>query len=287
MLKLHNGVLAALAAIVLGQITQAQVLDPVSSYDVPEVVIGEGDTIEAQLANQDCCLPRDCCCSWNYATINVAAEFLHLEQGGFNNLGGFANGGASDTDESYNVGFSLGKAFCHCDKTIRVEVQAMYHDMAETMAGRFIDDFGFFDFTTSIEDRWTVTGNVWYDIHRPCKPYDIYFGGGIGVGGGRVAAMDPIYMARASYTDFVWQVGAGIIYHTCHNVTIDLGYRYIDYGGFDLPLVQIAGNVPAGNYTSDMTAHQIMLGIRFDCLGNLLSLLSLTDGFPRATRTSH
>ena len=109
---------------------------------------------------------------------------------------------------------------------------------------------------------------MWYDIPINCRPLDLYLGGGIGVHAGRLLTNDTVVVGDGHFKDFMWQVGGGIVYHHNDRLSIDLGYRYVDYGSANIGLV--VGAAPAGDYKISLSAHQVMLGFRFNSIQDFL-----------------
>ncbi len=226
-------------------------------------------------AQQDC----DCRCGPSfYASVNFTGTFAHLRQGGFNTAGNFSNTGGSplfqDNEDTLDLGGTLGVAIPRTvgrfDGTVRLEVQGMYHDLLSSIMGSFPGPPGpvGFLYRTNMTDRWSATANMWYDIPIECRPLDIYLGGGVGVHAGKLITTDSVVSGNDHFNEFMWHVGGGIVYHHSDRLSIDLGYRYVDYGTADIGLA--VGGAPAGNYEINLTAHQLMLGFRFNSIQDFL-----------------
>ncbi len=221
----------------------------------------------------DCCSDSCCCCGPSlYASVNLAGSSAFQRAGGFNTVGIFQNFPDGNPDEILDVGGAFGVAVPRNFGTLRLEAQGMFHDVLRSTTGSFPGPPGppTFLYRTRTTERWSLMGNAWYDIPLPRRPIDIYLGGGIGGGGADLSVNDTVVQGRRNYTNLVWQVGGGITYHRSDRLSIDFGYRYVDYGKADIPLASIVGAVPAGNYTSDLTAHQLMLSFRFNALQDFL-----------------
>jgi len=229
---------------------------------------------------KECCAPRNSL----YASVTLGGTFAHIRQGGFNTDGGFSGSGPSplfqDNKDTFDLGGTLGVAIPRTvgrvDGTVRLEVQGMYHESFATELGSFPGAPGPVDFTyqTNMTNRWSTTANMWYDI--PIRPLvDFYLGGGIGVHAGTLRTDDTRVSGDENFDDFMWQVGCGIVYHHNDRLSIDLGYRYVDYGSADIGLTttyegsELFGD-PAGNYKIGLSAHQLMLGFRFNSIQDFL-----------------
>jgi len=119
---------------------------------------------------------------------------------------------------------------------------------------------------------WTLMQNVWLDVplDRPIShlfgripvlsPLSFTIGAGIGLASNDVSTTDNTASGSDTVYGFAWQAGAGFDYALTRNVTIGLGYRYLDPGQVDLDLH--AGAVPAGNFELDLAAHEVATTLR-------------------------
>jgi outer membrane protein OmpA-like peptidoglycan-associated protein len=98
-----------------------------------------------------------------------------------------------------------------------------------------------------------------------------YLQGGIGVArddlekttfGGPFAG---ITLSGSTRTNFAWGVGAGLGYALTPNLTLDLGYKYLDLGEMRTGSTVSTGAVSIGvtPAKADLQAHTVMLGVRF------------------------
>jgi opacity protein-like surface antigen len=203
-----------------------------------------------------------------YTSLSLAGSFTDLDSGGFNNVGFFPNTG-SDSNDSFDIGGAIGIAIPTKRGQLRVECEALSRDMFSSVTNSFRPPTPIFFYDVDLDDRWSVMGNLWYDIPVADR-LDLYFGGGVGTSGGTISADDGVVAGQGRYSETIWQIGAGVNYHCSDRFTIDLGYRYVDSGTAETDLAWNFRNLPAGNYTADMTAHQIQVGFRFNSIGDIL-----------------
>ncbi|MBN72397.1 MAG: hypothetical protein CME32_24335 [Gimesia sp.] len=201
----------------------------------------------------------------NYASVN------HMESGGFNTWAFSANSG-SDNNVAYDFGLALGTRIpigCKC-KALRFEVEGAFRDLGGLTTTSFQLEGPIQTYVVDYDDRWSVMTNCWLDF--PLKNNKtIYIGGGIGANGGKVSIDDTYVSGQSRFNRFAWQIGGGVTWDVSQRVTLDLGYRYMDYGSTFVDLNDnFNPNNAAGNYIADLTSHQVMLGIRFNSLGNLI-----------------
>ncbi|QDT42610.1 hypothetical protein Pan241w_26960 [Gimesia alba] len=216
------------------------------------------------------------CASWTdqvslYVSANNYASVNHLESGGFNSLSVFTNGG-TDNNVSYDFGLALGARIpfgCKC-KAFRVEVEGAFRGLGGLETDSLQSEGPMQMYQVDYEDRWSVMTNFWLDF--PLKnSKTFYIGGGIGANGGRVSVNDTIVSGSTRYDNFAWQIGGGVTWEHSERWTVDVGYRYMDYGATTVNLNANFNPFPAaGNYIADLTSHQLMVGFRFNSLGNLI-----------------
>jgi opacity protein-like surface antigen len=203
-----------------------------------------------------------------YAALEFRASFDTLDSGGFNTAGAFPNTG-SDEQTNLTIGGAMGLSIPLRFGALRVECEGISADMFNTVTNSFAPPTPTFFYRTDYSDRWAVLANAWYDIPL-CKHFGVYGGGGVGGGGATMSVNDTVVQGRDSSTDFVWQAGGGIT-ATYNRVTLDVGYRYMDWGKSSVNLTTIVGPTPAGNFTADVTSHQVFVALRYAFFTNLFS----------------
>lgn len=118
----------------------------------------------------------------------------------------------------------------------------------------------------SVKGTWnqsTLFANLYWDIHND-SPFTPWIGAGVGLAftyagydvhrGGVDMSMDD------RFTNFAWNVGAGVAYSFNENFTIDAGYRYVDFG-----YNEVSGTINNRNYEIGIRPynHEFMIGLRF------------------------
>jgi opacity protein-like surface antigen len=224
----------------------------------------------------DCGTRVGCCSPYRrqpsmYASVNLAGLFTHLQSGGFNTVGFFPNTGDDNLD-GFDIGGAIGLNIPRNWGILRIEGQFMARDMFDTITNSYRPPTPTFFYNVDIDDRWSAMANFWFDIPIT-KRVDIYLGGGVGSAGGSLSANDFVTQGAGRFTEGVWQVGGGVALRRGKRLTFDLGYRYIDYGTAGTNLTWFRGR-PAGNYTMNLTSHQIALSVRFNSLGDFLPRLA-------------
>lgn len=113
--------------------------------------------------------------------------------------------------------------------------------------------------------------NAYYDFDT-CTKFTPYVGAGIGLAKTKIARhgeYDGPFMeggeGTVKHTGIAWQIGAGIAYALNDNVSVDVGYRYIDYGKFKDSSLQDFGPAEVGlSRTSyETTANELYAGLRY------------------------
>lgn len=190
-----------------------------------------------------------------YVSGIVGASFATLSSGGTNTASGTAvpNTGAVSAD-LFSAGGAFGAAFERSHGLLRAEVEGRGRDrlLGETA--------GVEPFAVEAADNWSVMANLWRDYFFTDR-LGVYGGGGIGGGGYRLTAAEPIVAGSSTAAEFAWQAGCGVTYRFGSQITLDLGYRFFDLGTASTPLLLGDGS-PAGDYTSAISASEILLSVR-------------------------
>jgi|SRR5579864_6875115 len=204
-----------------------------------------------------------------YASVNFRASFDHLESGGYNTVGAFHNTG-SDDETNFSAGGAVGLAIpLKFGGTLRIEGEGISADMFNTVTNSFRPPTPTFFYKTKYSDRWAALANFWYDV-PVWKCFGVYGGAGIGGGGSTISVNDGVVHGRGDSGDVVWQLGGGLT-ATYKRLTLDVGYRYMDWGTNSVRLETIVGSVPAGTFSADVTSHQAFVAIRYAFFTNLFS----------------
>ena len=116
----------------------------------------------------------------------------------------------------------FGASFAYGVKTgpVRTELELNWHDDAEKK-----DDGD----KIKIENN-SIMLNAYYDIDTGTK-FTPYVGAGLGMARLKIKEKSDENWSKSS-NEFAWQLGAGVSYAATDNVSVDLGYRYVDNGSF-------------------------------------------------------
>lgn len=114
--------------------------------------------------------------------------------------------------------------------------------------------------------NWAVMANLYYDIATGTA-FTPYVGAGLGVAFNKVDDVTysfgagRIHENGKSKTNFAWSLQAGAAYAVTQNVKVDLGYRYIDLGGFETGGSSTVGAVAKSE--GDVRAHEVKIALRY------------------------
>jgi opacity protein-like surface antigen len=112
-------------------------------------------------------------------------------------------------------------------------------------------------------NSWAMFGNFWLDL-PVTETFDFYLGGGVGIGvhdfSLQQKSLDISKDTSHDDLNFAWQVGAGFAYDVAEWLTLDLGYRYADFGILD---IYLPGPL-RGEYKQHLTSHDAILAIRLN-----------------------
>jgi hypothetical protein len=136
-------------------------------------------------------------------------------------------------------------------------------------------------------DTWSVMFNFWQDVPlggtsrllsrlpgrtprwltRALDHMQVYGGAGIGVAGVDIEFTDNTHFAQADANEFAWQAGTGLTYSLTPVVTVDLGYRYFDYGSVSARYIGIGTGVDHGPFDVSQSSHEFRGGLRVNFWG--------------------
>lgn len=191
-----------------------------------------------------------------YIQGNTAASFLQLESGGYNDRGDFFNTGDSQSG-AIGLGGAIG-TYKHYERfRLRLEAEGMWRGDSTDITNSYPVPPPFFYHVQS-EQNWSAMANLWFDVPLRDR-LSVYAGGGIGAAGTHLTVYDTEVFGQGSNVNFAYQLGTGLILPVGENVELDLGYRFLDAGQASVALYD---PTPVGNYTADLTSHQIMFSVR-------------------------
>ena len=160
-------------------------------------------------------------------------------------------GDTFDVDDNVmGASVAVGASFKTTNGAIRTELEYNRNEDAEKSHTMYLN--GVLEFQGNLEiESQSLMLNAYYDFDTGTKltPYV-----GAGVGYSKVKGTMTVEGVSDSIDDnnFAWQIGAGAGYAVTENVTIDAGYRYVDYGDFSKE-----------DITVDTSAHELYVGARY------------------------
>lgn len=110
------------------------------------------------------------------------------------------------------------------------------------------------DIDASLQTK-AVFFNVYYDFQSQSALVP-YIGGGIGV----VKLDSKVSQDSADKKNMAWNAGLGLQYRFSRNISIDLGYRYVDYGDFSKSENDMYKYL--ANAKIEAAAHEVYAGLR-------------------------
>lgn len=125
------------------------------------------------------------------------------------------------------------------------------------------------DFVTDVK-TWGAFANLWIDmpLQGPVeaafgrspwiRPFSFYGGGGLGLGFADTDASNNIDRGSKETYGFAFQAGAGFGYQVTPNVSLSLGYRYVDQGTTS---VNLSGG---GELDIDLDSHAFTTQLTWD-----------------------
>ncbi len=163
-------------------------------------------------------------------------------------------GDTFDVDDNvYGGSIAIGASTKVKGGAVRAELEYNKNADADKTHRMTLSGTGFdFDGKLEIESQ-SLMLNAYYDIDTGTK-FTPYVGAGVGYAKieGTLSESTTGLSESVDDNNFAWQVGAGVGYAVNENVSVDAGYRYVDYGDFTKEDVNI-----------DVSSHEFYLGARY------------------------
>lgn len=120
-----------------------------------------------------------------------------------------------------------------------------------------------YDKILDLKGAWnasTLFLNLYYDF-RNSTAFTPYVGAGLGMAFNYANYTFSARGYNANFDDhrttFAWNVGAGVAYDITDNFAVDLGYRYVNLGYYEVDLPE------GGKVKNQPSNHEFMLGLRY------------------------
>lgn len=120
-----------------------------------------------------------------------------------------------------------------------------------------------YDNILDLKGAWnasTLFLNLYYDF-RNSTAFTPYVGAGLGMAFNYANYTFSARGYNANFDDhrttFAWNVGAGVAYDITDNFAVDLGYRYVNLGYYEVDLPE------GGKVKNQPSNHEFMLGLRY------------------------
>lgn len=200
-----------------------------------------------------------------YARVDCAYAFMQtpdLKAGALREHFIQKNGGRVDVNDGWACGLGLGfRAHEH----VRFDVTLEHRGRFEVQGVRDPAVAGSLSQNTKASS-WVGLANVYYDVGNfyGITPYV-----GAGMGFAHNTIYDSVVPSSGfttvgnSNTDFAWALMAGASYDIDRDLALDVGYRYINFGGVTSSNYSTAGTNTTPVEIDNMDAHEIRVGLRY------------------------
>lgn len=210
-------------------------------------ILGVGQAISADLPPPPEPEAEESCL---YVRVDGGYSFQHKpdisKTVGYAPWGGGTEATNEDLEDTYFIEGGIG---CNVWSNFRVDGVLGYRgeaDMSEAFGGLDGNVSTFYGFL-----------NVYYDIITWGR-LTPYIGGGIGFARHEINDISlPATVSEGKSTEFVWNAQAGVAVSVTHNLALDVGYRYVDWGDAE------SGSNPDTLNVDDMSSHDIRVGLRW------------------------
>lgn len=165
---------------------------------------------------------------------------------GYAPWGGSTSATNEDLDDTYFIEGGVG---CNVWHNFRVDAVLGYRagaDMSEAFNGLDGDVSTFYGFL-----------NAYYDIFTWGR-LTPYVGGGIGFANHHINDISlPATVSEGESTEFAWNIQGGVEVAMTENLSLDVGYRYTDWGDAE------SGADPDTLNVDDISSHDVRVGLRW------------------------
>jgi opacity protein-like surface antigen len=195
-----------------------------------------------------------------YVEVEAGGSFANLESSGWNtDGGGFANTG-DDNDGSAVAGVRLGRQFLDF---LRADIGYTYRGRVSFITDSFKPPTPTFFYRTHIDSINTVMLSLFLEPFH-IEKFTPYIGGGVGNTWINGYTNDDDHEGKCSQMNFSWQGEAGVQYELIDQVTLKLGYRYIDMGELKINLSNLDTGTSAGSLEGRIIANEVVFGARYN-----------------------
>jgi len=193
-----------------------------------------------------------------YLEGETGASFAQFDSGGHNTIGPHDNTG-HDSDTTVVPGVHFGAGLF---SFLRADLGFNYRGNLDFTTNSFQPPTPTFFYKTKIDHTYTLMASLYFEpIHL--KKWTPYIGAGVGSAWVEDKTNDTVVQGSSKETNFAWQAEAGIERELTEHLTLRLGYRYIDMGDIKIALNTISGAIPGGSLKGDLTAHEVIVGLRY------------------------
>ncbi|PLY00728.1 MAG: hypothetical protein C0623_06675 [Desulfuromonas sp.] len=191
-----------------------------------------------------------------YLRAGTGLTYSELDSGGLNTAGPHPNTG-SDQDNRVLLDLSLGKGW----GALRTQIDYSFRH-SDFRTNSFQPPTPTFFYLSSVLTK-TISLSTYYDLSFGENGfYEPFLGAGAGGTYYDVEVSDGVVFASDSDTSLSYFGTVGIGFKHSEQVKTELGYRYYDFGEFDVDLFGFGG-LPAGNFEGDLIAHEVFVGVRY------------------------
>lgn len=195
--------------------------------------------------------------------VYVAPKFVYSYVS--TDISGLGTNDVSTDDDVFGVAVALGYDFdVAFDVPIRAELEWNMHSQSEKDHTYTIAGIGNTDVTNNIGIQ-SVFLNAYFDLHNSSK-FTPYVGAGVGVSFVDVEATlnggIDYTIEEKTTTNFAWNVGVGVAYAFTSNLSLDLSYRYSQFGKGETSRSAYYGTHMSAK-TDTIGAHQGLFALRY------------------------
>ncbi|MGL4209492.1 MAG: outer membrane protein [Candidatus Adiutrix sp.] len=189
--------------------------------------------------------------------------------------------GGSASDNTFGGGFAVGYDFgAEGFAPFRTEFEFLMRKSPTVNYGLATNGPEFYSKHEVKPDVYSTMVNAYFDI-RTDTAVTPYLGGGLGAAYIDTSIESAYFLDSAgenqvrkyngsrNTTNFAWNVGGGVAFEMRENISLDLGYRYSDFGKLDVgegnnerTFLSSTGETVRFDTKANLRSHEVILGLR-------------------------
>ncbi|GAA5101441.1 outer membrane protein [Wohlfahrtiimonas larvae] len=187
--------------------------------------------------------------------VSAKGTVIRMENKLSSTYGNYGFGRSKDkTLGGFRAAYGLDFPIAVTNGHLRGEIEYGYNSKSK-INGRFLNNA---PVSNQVKTQFIML-NAYYDFTNSTD-FTPYVGAGIGYARLKANSQVDYQSFSKKKNNFIWNLGVGVAYEVTPNISLDVGYRYVNYGK-----VSSATNIYSRpvNARSKLKAHEFNFGIRY------------------------